>query len=123
LPETIETAIKDYGKNGWRLRFTKLEITGLQVISRDKFEKQFPREHEILDYFDQDNKIQKIFIINLTGYIIGNCSITDWIKKLPLVWTGKGWAAIVTGTPDDLSPLHREEWLTDINFKIAKTIE
>jgi len=119
----IEAAVRDYGKNGWRLRFTELEITGLQVLSRDEFEKQFPREHEILNYFDQYDKIEKIFITNLTGYIIGNCSITDWMKKLPLIWTGRGWAAIVAGTPDDLSALHREEWLTDINFKIAKTTD
>lgn len=116
----IEHASKDYGKNGWRLHFTSLEITGVTNISRADFASDFPPENEILNYVDQENNINRIYIVNVEGYIVGSCAITDWGKKLPLVWTGHGWKAIVTGTPEDFSPLHREQYLADINFRIAK---
>lgn len=115
----IGHASKDYGKNGWRLHFTSLEITNLTNISRADFASDFPHENEILNYVDQENNIERIYIVNVKGYIVGSCAITDWEKKLPLIWTDQGWKAIVTGTPEDLSPLHREQYLADINFRIA----
>jgi len=115
----IEHAIEDYGKNGWRLHFLSLGITDVTTISRADFASEFSHENGILDYIDYENYIKSIYIVNVKGYIIGSCAITDWEKKLPLIWTGQSWKAIVTGTPEDLSPLHREQWLTDINFRIA----
>lgn len=115
----IENASKDYGKNGWRLNFTSLEITDVTNISRADFVSDFPPENEILNYVDQENNIKRIYIVNVEGYIVGGCAITDWGKKLPLIWTDQGWKAIVTGTPEDLLTLHREQYLADINFRIA----
>jgi hypothetical protein len=115
----IEHARSDYGKNGWRLHFTSLEITNVTNVSRSYFANKFPHENEILNYIDQENSIKRIYIVFITGYIVGSCAIIDWEKELPLIWTNRGWKAIVTGTPEDLSPIHREQWLTDINFRIA----
>ena len=115
----IELASKDYGKNGWRLHFTSLEITDVTIFSQEDFASEFSPENEILNYADQENNIKRIHVVKIKGYIVGGCAITDWEKKLPLIWTDQGWKAIVTGTPEDLSPLHREQWLADINFRIA----
>ncbi len=114
----IENAINDYGENGWRLHFTSLEITDVSNISRADFAGDFPLENEILNYVDKENNIERIYIVNVEGYIIGSCAINDWRKKLPIIWIDQGWKAIVTGTPEDLLPIHREQYLADINFKI-----
>ena len=115
----IEHAIEDYGKNGWRVHFSSLEITDVTTISRADFASEFSHENEILNYFDYENYIKGIYIVNVKGYIIGSCAIANWEKKLPLIWTGQSWKAIVTGTPEDLNPIHREQWLTDIKFRIT----
>lgn len=115
----LEHALADYGKNGWRLHFSALEITDVTTISRADFASKFLHENEILNHIDHEKDFKEIYIVNVKGYIIGSCAIADWEKKLPLIWTGKSWRAIVTGTPEDLNPIHREQWLTDINFRIA----
>ena len=115
----IELANIDYGENGWRVNFTSLEITDVSNISRADFASDFPPENEILNYVDKENNIERIYIVNVVGYIVGSCAINDWRKKLPLIWIDQGWKAIVPGTPEDLLPIHREQYLADINFRIA----
>lgn len=114
----IENSIKDYGVNGWRLNFSSLSLLNINKISSSEFARKFPRESKILEYIKKENNVKIIYIIDLEGYIIGSCAIADWKKELPLLWTDQGWKAIITGLPEDLIVLHREQWLTNINFRI-----
>jgi len=114
----LKKAKRDFGGSGWRIHFTSLKILDVSKLSRSKFESQFIRESIILDNFDTEEIIKEIYIVKIEGHIIGSCAIVDWEKDLPIVRYGKKWKAIVTGTPEDYDIFHREQWLTDINFKI-----
>lgn len=114
----IKRAIKDFGKNGWRVRFTSLEILNMRSLTRSEFAGQYPRENEVLMYVDVNNDIKDISLVNVKGYMVGRCAIIDWEKELPIVWTNQRWKAIIRGNPADFDLLHREQWFTNINFNI-----
>ncbi len=76
----IKRAIKDFGKNGWRVRFTSLEILNMRSLTRSEFAGQYPRENEVLMYVDVNNDIKDISLVNVKGYMVGRCAIIDWEK-------------------------------------------
>ena len=114
----LAKAERDFGKKGWRIHFFDIEVVEIDKLNLDDFAKQFPQEYEIIKYIDQENKIKNVNIANIKGYIIGACSIANWEKKLPIIWYEQQWKALLSGTPTSLDNMHREQWLTKINFKI-----
>ena len=114
----LAKAERDFGKKGWRIHFFDIEVVEIDKLNLDDFAKQFPQEYEIIKYIDQENKIKDVNIANIKGYIIGACSIANWEKKLPIIWYEQQWRALLSGTPTSLDNMHREQWLTKINFKV-----
>ncbi len=112
----IKRAVKDFGKNGWRIRFTSLEILNIRNLTRSEFAGQYPREHEVLQYVDENRGIKDISLVRVKGYMVGRCAIINWEKELPIVWTSQRWKAIIRGNPAALDLLHSEQWLANINF-------
>jgi len=117
----INYAVKDYGENGWRLKFTSLEIKDINKIDKEKFLEDFLPEYEIIKFIKFDINKNPVYLANIKGFIVGSCSITDWEKKLPMLWVNTGWKVIVSGTPDDLRLIHRDQWFANINFKIIQS--
>ncbi|MCP4374412.1 MAG: hypothetical protein GY797_40865 [Deltaproteobacteria bacterium] len=114
----LKRAGKDFGKNGWRIRFTSLEIRAIRPFTRPEFADHYPREHEILRHVDASNDITKIYVVEIKGYMVGRCAILDWEKELPIVWTNQKWKALIRGNPADFDIFHREQWFTNIKFNI-----
>jgi hypothetical protein len=114
----IKRAMKDFGKNGWRVRFTSLEIRNIRSLTRSEFAGQYPQENEVLQYVDGNNDIKTINLVKVKGYMVGRCAIIDWEKELPIVWTSQKWKALIRGNPADFDILHREQWFTNIHFNI-----
>ena len=114
----LKRAGKDFGKNGWRIRFTSLEIKNIHPFTRAEFTEQYPREHEILHHIDPGKKITKIYVVEVKGYMVGRCAIIDWKKELPIVWTDQKWKALIRGNPVDFDIFHREQWFTNLKFNI-----
>ncbi len=112
----IQRATKDFGKNGWRIRFTSLDILNIRTFSRFEFADQYPREHNVLQYIDGNNSIKNISVVHVKGFMVGRCAIINWEKELPIVWTNQKWKALIRGNPADFDLLHKEQWLTSINF-------
>jgi hypothetical protein len=113
----LKQNIDDFGSNGWRINFNSLEILSVENIELQKFKEEYFKEWLILKKYNSTNNI-KLYIVTTKGYNIGNCSIVNWEKKLPIFFDGKYWKAIVTGTPEDLKAIHREQWLTEIKFNV-----
>lgn len=110
--------INDFGSNGWRINFNSLEILSAENIELQKFKEEYFKQWLILKKYNSANNNIKLYIVTIKGYNIGNCSIVDWEKKLPIIFDGKYWKAIVTGTPEDLEAIHREQFLTEIKFNV-----
>ncbi len=119
--EFIQQLTKDFGSNGWRIHFNSLEIINIEKIELEKFNELFIKESIILKSISEFPSVDKAFIVTVKGYIIGSCSIVDWEKELPFFCDKNNqWVAIVSGTPEDLEAIHREQWLTDISFNVKK---
>ena len=118
----IKKALKDFGKNGWRIRFTSLAIPNIRHLTRTEFANQYPQEHEVLQYVDPNHDINTVYLATVKGYKVGRCAIIDWEKDLPLVWTHQKWKALIRGNPADFDLLHREHWLTKIDFQYTPTL-
>ena len=114
----LKQNIVDFGSNGWRVGFNSLEILSVKNIELQKFEDEYFKEYMILKKYNSTNSNTKLYIVRIKGYTIGSCSIVNWEKKLPIFFNGKYLKAIVTGTPEDLKAIHREQWLTEINFNL-----
>jgi len=114
----MEKNIDDFGSNGWRIDFNSLEILSVKNIELQKFKDEYFEEFMILKKYNSANSNTKLYIVTIKGYTIGSCSIVNWEKKLPIFFNGKHLKAIVTGTPEDLKAIHREQWLTEINFNL-----
>jgi len=112
----LKQNIDDFGYNGWRINFNSLKIINIEKIDLQIFMRDYHKEWLILENYKNINNNLNIYIVTIKGYTIGSCSIVDWEKKLPIFFDGKYWKAIVTGTPEDLKSIHREQWLTEINF-------
>ena len=114
----LKQNIDDFGSNGWRINFNSLEILSAENIELQKFKEEYFKQWLILKKYNSANNNIKLYIVTIKGYNIGNCSIHDWEKKLPIIFDGKYWKAIVTGTPEDLKAIHREQFLTEIKFNV-----
>ncbi|MCL5771798.1 MAG: hypothetical protein M1479_05955 [Actinobacteria bacterium] len=113
----LKQNIDDFGYNGWRINFNSLEILNVENIELQKFKEEYFKEWIILKKYNSANSANNnLYIVTVKGYTIGSCSIVNWEKKLPIFFDGKYWKAIVTGTPEDLKAIHKEQWLTEINF-------
>ncbi len=77
----------------------------------------FTRENKILDYIDPKSNIKKIDIVEVKGYKVGVCSVSEWSKKIPIIWFNDRWKIVLPGSLDSVIALRKEDLFANIELK------
>ena len=112
----VEILEDDLGKNGWRIRFVTLDVSGYVTVPREEFPGLLKREGEMLDLIDPNRNIEFVHIVELTGHVTGRCTIVDWVRPVPVVWKNNGYIMLIRGMPEVYDLIHNEQWVKPVFF-------
>ncbi len=114
--EFIDKTLKEFGENGWRVQVITLDIINIEKISREALKDSFPRENELLDVIDKDKNTMELYLVEASGHRMAACGIADFKRVLPVMWQNNNWNVLLTGIPEYLDLLYRDQWFANLSF-------